>query len=334
MSKIKKACLIVVCIVLVLALGVGAFFLGGGLLVGSAAKQVTVRQEDFTAGADVDRIHFLNTGSSDAILLESNGHFALVDSGEDSDYPADKPNLNLQGYEEQVLAYLKAHAADANGKVTLDFVVGTHAHSDHIGGFDTIIADQDVTVKKAYLKTYEPEKIKAYERNNWDNEEVYRQMVDALQGKNVPVTDQFEQTTLGDFTVTFYNTGYDTSGKLIGENDNSLAIKVEKGGKSALLSGDMDNLNGDEKAYGAQIGKVDLLKLGHHGYIGSSTPGYIKTLSPKIAIATNWEKKVYPNVKWTLGLRKIPLFAAADHNGLVATFTDGGDIQLTNNCMG
>ena len=36
-----------------------------------------------TAGAD--RIHFLNTGNSDAILLESDGHFALIDAGDSSD---------------------------------------------------------------------------------------------------------------------------------------------------------------------------------------------------------------------------------------------------------
>lgn len=37
-------------------------------------------------------IHFLNTGSSDCIIVESNGHFAMIDAGEDSDYPANKPH--------------------------------------------------------------------------------------------------------------------------------------------------------------------------------------------------------------------------------------------------
>ena len=38
----------------------------------------------------VNRIHFINTkgnSGSDAILLESNGHFALIDTGEDFDFP-------------------------------------------------------------------------------------------------------------------------------------------------------------------------------------------------------------------------------------------------------
>ena len=63
-----------------------------------------------------DRIHFLNTGSSDAILLESDGHFAMVDAGEDTDNPRAFDWLNLPGFEEEVAAYLKAHAADENGR--------------------------------------------------------------------------------------------------------------------------------------------------------------------------------------------------------------------------
>ena len=36
----------------------------------------------FSSDGTADRIHFLNTYNSDAILIESNGKFALIDSGE------------------------------------------------------------------------------------------------------------------------------------------------------------------------------------------------------------------------------------------------------------
>ena len=102
-----------------------------------------------------DRIHFLKTGTSDAIILESDGHFAMVDSGEDTDNPRAFEWLNLPGYEQEVLSYLKKAAADENGNVHLDFVLGTHSHSDHIGGFDPVISDPSVTVDRAYLKKYD-----------------------------------------------------------------------------------------------------------------------------------------------------------------------------------
>ena len=121
-----------------------------------------------------DRIHFLNTDNSDAILLESDGRFAMVDAGEDTDNPRGLPGLNLPGFEDRVLAYLKAHAADADGKVHLDFIVGTHAHSDHLGGFDTILADPDVSVGRAYLKVYDSSVINEEESREWDNGDVFR----------------------------------------------------------------------------------------------------------------------------------------------------------------
>ena len=125
-----------------------------------------------TPGTARDCIHFLSTGSSDAILLESDGHFAMVDAGEDTDNPRGFPGLELPGFEQEVLAYLKAHAANADGKVHLDFVLGTHSHSDHLGGFDTILADPDVIVDKAYLKKYDASKIRENEIAEWDNQEV------------------------------------------------------------------------------------------------------------------------------------------------------------------
>ena len=98
-------------------------------------------------------IHFLNTGASDCIILESDGHFAMVDAAEDTEYPPDKPALKYRGYEEEICAYLHKNCSDENGIVTLDFVLGTHAHSDHIGGFDTVIHDDRVVVKKSVFET-------------------------------------------------------------------------------------------------------------------------------------------------------------------------------------
>ena len=50
-----------------------------------------------------------------------------------------------------------------DGKVVLEFVLGTHSHSDHIGGLDTVILDENITVKTAYIKEYDESKIKSYE---------------------------------------------------------------------------------------------------------------------------------------------------------------------------
>lgn len=54
---------------------------------------------------------------------------------------------------------------------------------------------------------------------------------------------------------------------------------------------------------GPEIGKIDLLKIGHHGYVFSSSQKFLNTLSPEVTVATNRRSKmIYPTVKWRLAL--------------------------------
>ena len=85
-----------------------------------------------------------------------------------------------------------------------------------------------------------------------------------------------------------------------GENENSLGILLFQGEKKAFFPGDMNNIKknvggkqiGDEDRLKYEIGKIDLSKLGHHGYDGSNTIDYMNILLPNYVIITNdigWE---------------------------------------------
>ena len=116
-----------------------------------------------------------------------------------------------------------------------------------------------------------------------------------------------------------------------GENSESVGVKVSKGKKSAFLAADITGPSGVEDLVIDKIGDVDLLKIGHHGYYGSSSMKFLKALKPEIAIVTNYLGKVYPNVKWNLVMvAKCPFFATYDNNGIIAAFTDSDEIKLTN----
>lgn len=278
-----------------------------------------------------DRIHFLKTGTSDAIILESEGRFAMVDAGEDSDNPRGFPQLELAGYEQEVLGYLKQNCADSSGKVHLDFVLGTHAHSDHIGGFDTILLDPDVTVDRAYLKAYDSSRIHDHEVTDWDNQEVYDQMVDALRARGIPLIQNPDPVTFpfGHFTVTLLNAVDPAADGKVGENDNSFGVLLEKNGTKIFLAGDMDDLSGDETRLAPEIGKVDLLKVGHHGYGGSSSEGFISTLKPETFVVTN--KRNGPSHDVLTSLVKICLhdriYLTGVENGVLAVVGDNGQID-------
>lgn len=282
---------------------------------------------------NVSRIHFMSTASSDAILLESNGCFALVDAAEDSDNPRGFPELEYEGYEDRVLEYLKENAADESGKVRLDFVLGTHSHSDHIGGFDTVILDPDVEIGRAYLKKYDASKIRSHEIEKWDNQEVYNQMINALNKRGVPVISDMngEPFMLGDLKITLFNTNDPIGEKDIGENDNSLGVLVERGGARIFLAGDIDNKSGDEDRLAPQIGKVDILKVGHHSYAHSTSENWLKTLMPKVCVVTNdYERTDKNTLSRILRTVNSPILLTGTENGIVVEIDENGSMEYYN----
>ena len=71
------------------------------------------------------KIYFIDVGQADCTLIEQNGKFMLIDAGNNDD-----GNL--------VVNFLKQ-----KGVSKLDYVIGTHAHEDHIGGLDNVIQNFD-----------------------------------------------------------------------------------------------------------------------------------------------------------------------------------------------
>lgn len=289
------------------------------------------KKEAFTYEYGDDRIHFLNTANSDAILLESNGKFALIDAGEGNNNPRRK--TAYKGYETEVVEYIKKVAGGENGVARLEFILGTHCHYDHIGSFHAVITDPNIEIGMAYFKVLNPATDKKYELERWKIDETYAQIINDLEALGVPVVSDLpnEEFAFGDFTLKFYNTVTPSRLDGKGENAASVGVKVTKGAKSAFLAADITKSTGLEQLLGEKIGKVNLLKIGHHGYFGSSSADFLKQLSPEVAIVTNRLGKVYPNVKWNLTMSAgVPFFATYDNDGIIASFTDDGDIVLTN----
>ena len=223
---------------------------------------------------ETTKIHFISLyGSTDAILLESDGHYGMVDSGEDWDYPnGEDPKYPLRdgisknvGYEQQVIHYL-----EKMGVQKLDFYIGTHAHSDHIGSGDEIL--DHFPTERLYISEYDdsyqldahgkdptdpyyyPE---AKEYRLWDNQYVYDKLIASAKRNGVEIISdldldrnaQYRNFTMGKMQISImnYERKRDSEGKfvpVIMENENSLVVKVSAYGKNALLTSDIDPTEG------------------------------------------------------------------------------------------
>ncbi|MDD6275459.1 MAG: MBL fold metallo-hydrolase [Clostridia bacterium] len=333
MKKMFKNLLIILLAVIVVAMiPISIFIIKPEYSLVNNRKNLEVLNANELAGGG-DYIHFLNTGSSDAILIESDGKFALIDAGEDNDNPRGFKSLELTGYEDEVVSYLKKNASDQNGKVKLDFILGTHSHSDHLGGFDTVISDDDIEIGRAYLKEYDSSKINDKENEKWDNQEVYDQTVNALKAKNVTIISNPDGNPfkLGNFTVTLFNVEDNISEEKLGENDQSFGVLIEKNGTRVFLSGDIDNLSGDEDRLAPEIGDIDLLKVGHHGYYGSTSSKWIKTLSPEYCVITNKKNGPAKPILWRIErIADSTILTTGAENGIIAEIGNNGNIKFYN----
>ena len=270
------------------------------ILSASIIQAQTVNADTISTGSG-NRIHFINTkanSGSDAILLESNGHYALIDMGEDYDFPDGTdtryPNrwgISINNY--QVLEDRLIRHLDQLGVKKLDFILGTHVHSDHIGGADEIL--NRYQVDKFYLKKYSDQRITST-WGLWDNLFNYDNALRAAQNKGVTliqdIKDEDSKFKFGDMDIQLYNykNEYDSDGNLkrvLDDNSNSIVAVVTVAGKRIYLGGDLDNAEGAEDKLGPVIGKVDMMKWNHHYDAKvSNTIGFIDHLSPSMIIQT------------------------------------------------
>ena len=274
------------------AVALGAFIALG---LGVKVEAETVPQ------TGVNRIHFINTkanSGSDAILLESNGHYALIDMGEDYDFPDGTNPLypirfgnamrNYQVLEDRLFRHLSNV-----GVQKLDFILGTHVHSDHIGGADEVL--NKLPVDTFYLKKYSDQRIKA-SWGLWDNLYNYDNALKAAKEKGVKlvqdISDKDSHFKLGDMDIQLYNykNEYGPDGqlkKVLDDNSNSIVAVITVNGQKIYLGGDLDNAEGAEDKLGPQIGKVDLMKWNHHYDAKiSNSINFINNLSPTMIVQT------------------------------------------------
>lgn len=213
------------------------------------------------------KIHFVKAGDADSIIIESGGHYGLVDAA-------------LSG-NETISALTKL------GVNRLDFVIATHSHGDHVGGMAKVASKYIDSNTTYYFRV---------PSNDGDSISTYTSAINAVKNKGaklVEVTNKYPRFTLGDFTIELMNTeeAYDdeknAAGVVAGANKDSIvAYVLYKGSVGTLLTADMESQDEYRMVSKLANKRVDVLKLGHHSWQSSTTMKFTKSIKPQIAVVT------------------------------------------------
>ena len=259
---------------------------------------------DSSINSDKYMIHFIKCGSADAILIENNGVFGLIDSSNPYKYidnevehvQIDESNgeknqwVNDPDYSVQaVINYLNSLNVQK-----LDFIIGTHAHSDHIGGIPAIafyFVDENT---KYYYREYRKSK-EDTSRIDWANYKYYLAAIHSMQKKYaqmIDVTNKNIKFDFGDMHLELLNTDIDPDELNLGENQNSIVTLILFRKTRILLAADM--IAKDDQTLKNYVNKIDILKLAHHGYSESSYD-FLKVTKSKYVIISNDHIPDYAN---------------------------------------
>ena len=241
-------------------------------------------------------VSFIDVGQADSILIENEGHYMLVDAGNNEDG-------------EKLVTYFKEQNIN-----TFDYVVGTHPHEDHIGGLDDIINNFKIN------NFYMPDVI--------TTTLTFEEVLDALENNNVNLTipKENDSFSLGEANIEVLHVGDESESDL---NNTSIILKVTYQNISFLLTGDAESKIINE--LDPSDLKTTVLKLGHHGSITSTNETILEKASPQVAIISAGVNNQYGHphqeVLNLLQQNNIKTYRT-DQDGTIIVTTDGVNLDV------
>ena len=242
---------------------------------------------------DVVKVEYIDVGQADAILIENDKKYMLIDAGNNEDG-------------DLLVNYFK----DKN-ITDFEYVVATHPHEDHIGGMDNII-------KNFNIKNY-------YMPDCYTTTKTFEELLDALEEKNLSfeTPDIDSEFLLGDALFKVLYTGTDKRDL----NNTSIVLRMTYKDVSFMFTGDATNTT--EKKIIAKDLQSDVLKVGHHGSQYSTSDEFLDKVNPKYAIISVGTGNVYDHPKdITLNKLKGIEVHRTDKEGTIRVISDGKNIDI------
>lgn len=243
------------------------------------------------------KIHFIDVGQADAALIQCDGENLLIDGGNAGD-------SNL------MYTYLKKQ-----GVTHLDYVIGTHAHEDHIGGVAGALNFADVAV--------------AYSPVTYYNSKAFTNFNKAVQNHGISLTvpsvgDRF---SLGSATCTIVGVNSESD-----TNNTSIVVRIVYGNTSFLFTGDAEQEAESVILSSGYTLESTVLKVGHHGSSTSTGYRWLREVDPEYAVISVGKDNTYghPTENTLSRLRDADVTTfRTDMQGDIICTSDGTTVTFT-----
>jgi competence protein ComEC len=244
------------------------------------------------------KVHYIDVGQGDSILVQQGGHNMLIDTGTNAST-------------DSLVSYL--HSQNIT---KLNYLVLTHPHEDHIGGAAAVIKGFDIGA--LYMTKYTT------------TTKTYKDMVSAIKVKGLkPIQPALGSTfKLGDTNCIVYGP-VNSNGKDL--NTCSIVIKVTYGNTKFLFTGDTQTINEEGMIKKGYDLSADILKVGHHGSDASTSKAFLNKVNPKYAVISCGKNNDYgyphKSTMDKLQAKNITVYRT-DECGTVVCTSDGKNISF------
>jgi competence protein ComEC len=200
----------------------------------------------------------------------------------------------------------------------LDALVLTHAHHDHMAGLEALLKNFEIGELWVGQNPLVPE---------------YVSLLKGSLRKSVPIRifGAGDSIKFHHSQLEFLNPVKDTVRGKIPTNDDSLAIRLQFGSRSFLLTGDIERRVENRILQEGQLIESDLLKVAHHGSKSSTLPEFLDRVKPIWAIISVAEHSPFGHphaeILERLTQRRIRVFRT-DRHGAIKVTTNGQSLEV------
>ncbi|HHW36869.1 MAG TPA: DNA internalization-related competence protein ComEC/Rec2 [Bacillales bacterium] len=217
------------------------------------------------------RVTMIAVGQGDSILIELPYRKAvyLIDTG--GVIPFSREDWQKRKKPFEVGENIITPVLKAKGIRTIDKLLLTHGDLDHIGGTEAVI--QNFKVKEILVNTVDIANGKTEEE---------RALRSLIEKKKITLKAVKKGDSWGIGRFAFYVVG--PSGKEDNKNDGSIVLYTTLGGKRWLFTGDLEE-KGERRLLEQYPNiEVDILKVGHHGSLTSTSKYFLEQIKPNVAL--------------------------------------------------